>query len=91
MNVIGTCGNCGGAVCTPKVWFSVRPPTPKCNRCHATPREAHGPVIAMKPCEFPGQSPETKAYLRILESMENGKYSTPNRTWARQNCTWYND
>lgn len=43
----GTCSLCGGPVATPAMWSGVLPPTPTCQRCGATPREAHGPVIDM--------------------------------------------
>lgn len=46
--VIGTCGNCGGAVCTPAVWMGLNPPTPACVSCGAKPQAAHGPVIPMQ-------------------------------------------
>jgi hypothetical protein len=43
----GTCSLCGGPVTTPATWLGVMPPTPTCQRCGATQREAHGPVIDM--------------------------------------------
>lgn len=45
---IGTCGNCGGRVIVPTVWWGIYPPVPSCESCGATPRN-HGPVIDMSP------------------------------------------
>lgn len=46
--VVGTCGNCGGAVVLPKVWMSVIPPVPTCESCGATAAQ-HGPVMSVNP------------------------------------------
>jgi hypothetical protein len=46
---VGTCGNCGGAVTVPTVWLGVVPPTPTCQCCGATPKDAHGLVREMNP------------------------------------------
>ena len=46
---IGTCGNCGGPVTVPMIWHGVNNPTPRCERCYATPRESFGPTIPMNP------------------------------------------
>ena len=46
--VIGTCGECGGAVGIPVVWMSIIPPTPSCFSCGAVPENPHGQVMAMK-------------------------------------------
>lgn len=51
-NVIGTCGNCGGAVGFPDVWHGVQPPTPSCFNCHAQAKNPYGPIIAMAPSPF---------------------------------------
>lgn len=48
MPVIGTCGNCGGAVRTPDIWGGVQIPSPQCERCSATPINAHGPILPMR-------------------------------------------
>lgn len=45
---IGTCGNCGGPVTVPIVFWSVRRPRPTCAACGATPKQAYGPVIEME-------------------------------------------
>ena len=49
MNTVGTCGNCGGPVQVPLVWFGTVPPTPTCAHCGATTRANHGPVLPMHP------------------------------------------
>ena len=46
--VIGTCGNCGGAVKTPDIWHGVHQPTPCCERCGAIPINPHGNTIQMQ-------------------------------------------
>ena len=46
--VVGTCGNCGGAVTLPIFYMSVIPPVPTCEECGATVRP-HGPVLPMNP------------------------------------------
>ena len=46
---VGTCGNCGGAVCTPDIWFGTVPPTPMCSSCGSVPVNPHGPPITMQP------------------------------------------
>lgn len=46
---VGTCGNCGGAVCVPEIWMGIFPPTPTCSSCGAVPENAHGPKMAMRP------------------------------------------
>lgn len=51
--VVGTCGNCGGAVVLPKVWMSVIPPVATCESCGATAAQ-NGPVLPMNP---PPQQP----------------------------------
>lgn len=56
---IGTCGNCGGPVTVPSVWHGVIHPTPKCDRCGATPREAFGPVMEMGPTPIVGGNDAT--------------------------------
>lgn len=47
--VVGTCGNCGGAVTVPVVFLSVVPPTPQCDSCGSRPANAFGPVVKMEP------------------------------------------
>ena len=49
----GTCGNCGGRVSTPTVWYGIHPPTPRCDSCGAIPKNPHGPVIEMQPPQRP--------------------------------------
>lgn len=64
----GTCGNCGGRVSTPKVWYGLNPPTPQCESCGAEPKNAHGPVLEMKPQsiaeEFKSPALKRSIYLR---------------------------
>lgn len=45
---IGTCGNCGGRVTIPDVFWSVVPPEPTCESCSAVARSSL-PVIKMEP------------------------------------------
>jgi len=45
--VHGTCGRCGGAVTTPKIWMGVLPAIPQCQRCHAYVAPAYGPTLPM--------------------------------------------
>jgi hypothetical protein len=47
--VVGTCGNCGGPVCIPRVWMSVIKPIPTCERCGSQPQDSFGPTLPMKP------------------------------------------
>jgi hypothetical protein len=49
MRTVGTCGDCGGAVQVPSDWLGMNPPTPTCALCGATPKEAFGPTLEMKP------------------------------------------
>ena len=64
----GTCGNCGGRVSTPKVWYGINPPTPQCESCGAEPKNAHGPVLEMKPSpireEFESPALKRSIYAR---------------------------
>lgn len=46
--IIGTCSLCNGAVSVPSIWGGIVPPTPTCNRCGATAKPNHGPVIPME-------------------------------------------
>lgn len=46
-HIIGTCSRCGGRVGVPRIWSAVIPPVPTCQRCGATRRDSHGPVIDM--------------------------------------------
>ena len=48
--VIGTCSQCGGKVVIPDVWGGIIPPTPTCQRCHATLEQ---PVITATPAKPP--------------------------------------
>ena len=48
-HVVGTCGNCGGAVTVPRAFLSVIAPVPRCERCHATPKRVFGPTLPMNP------------------------------------------
>ena len=43
-NTIGTCSNCGGPVTMPSMMVN---PVPSCEKCGATPKAPHGPVIPM--------------------------------------------
>lgn len=60
-NVVGTCGNCGGAVRLPLYWLGVVPPVPRCESCGATTATSpYGPVLPMtpvRPLGSPVQSP----------------------------------
>lgn len=47
----GTCGNCGGAVVTPRVWMGLQRPTPTCESCGARAAPAYGPRMEMMPSE----------------------------------------
>lgn len=49
IQVVGTCGNCGGRVTVPTVWLGIYPPKPKCERCHATQRTYEDNVLPMNP------------------------------------------
>ena len=48
--VIGTCSQCGGKVVIHDVWSGIFPPTPTCQRCHATVKP---PVITTTPAKPP--------------------------------------
>ena len=43
--VIGTCSQCGGAVCVMTIIHSTHPPTPQCKQCGAIPKTPYGPII----------------------------------------------
>lgn len=45
---VGTCGDCGGRVMVPSVWFGVVPPEPTCVRCGATAAPLDLPVMRMR-------------------------------------------
>lgn len=47
ITIVGTCGNCGGMVTIPTVWYGTITPLPTCQSCHATARI--GPVLPMNP------------------------------------------
>lgn len=56
---IGTCGNCGGPVRTPRDWMSVSEAPRKCARCGAN--AGHGAVIQMEqPTQYTSDSWESK-------------------------------
>ncbi len=46
---VGTCGNCGGPVRVPYVWYATIPPTPTCAYCGATAKQDFGPALPMNP------------------------------------------
>lgn len=48
MQVIGTCGACGGRVSVPAVWSGMYPPTPQCQSCGRETANRYGPVIPME-------------------------------------------
>lgn len=48
MQIIGTCGKCGGAVGVPSIWFGVDSPTPTCRNCGRTPKNAFGLTLPMR-------------------------------------------
>lgn len=52
MAIIGTCGNCGGPVEVPDVWWGVYRPSPTCRNCGAVPEKTFGPTIKMKPPQW---------------------------------------
>lgn len=56
---IGTCSNCGGRVSIPRAWLGINPPVPQCERCHATAKQPHGPVVDMDPPPRPSLPNET--------------------------------
>ena len=37
--IVGVCSKCGGAVVVPKVWLSVLPAIPTCQKCGAMKRQ----------------------------------------------------
>lgn len=47
--VVGTCSNCGGAVCVPHIWHGVQQPIPTCEQCGANPEKPFGQTIKMGP------------------------------------------
>ena len=55
---VGTCGNCGGPVTVPSVWYGIYPPKPQCQGCGATPKEAHGPVLPMNEKRWENNQPQ---------------------------------
>lgn len=60
--IVGTCGNCGGAVCTPDSWMAVTEPIPRCERCGATPKNPFGPKLEMEPAP-PQKSKDPNIHL----------------------------
>jgi hypothetical protein len=55
--VIGTCSVCSGAVTVPEAWLGTVPPTPECVSCGAVAKQHHGPVIEMRPRQWPATLP----------------------------------
>lgn len=49
MQVIGSCGRCGGPVTMPMYWGGTVPPVGTCQRCGATAKQSGSPVIDMDP------------------------------------------
>jgi hypothetical protein len=45
---VGICSLCSGPVMMPDVWYSVKPPVPTCEVCHAT-AAPQVPVMQMVP------------------------------------------
>lgn len=47
--VVGRCGNCGGVVSTPRLWYGVPRPPSTCESCGAVADETRGlPTIPMR-------------------------------------------
>jgi hypothetical protein len=46
--VIGSCSECGGAVCVPRVFMSTVRPVAYCNDCGARDARGNGPTIPMR-------------------------------------------
>lgn len=49
LQIIGTCGLCGGRVTVPDVWMGIYPPVPTCESCGAVAQQPQLPVIPMQP------------------------------------------
>ncbi len=47
MQIIGTCGDCGGRVVVPTVWLGIYPPVPGCDKCGKKVRCGQLPVLEM--------------------------------------------
>ena len=61
--IVGTCGNCGGPVTLPTVWWSVIPPVPRCRQCGATPKSSYGKTIPMNPFPKPPSWDESGSWF----------------------------
>lgn len=48
MQIIGTCGKCGGAVTVPECWAGLMPPVPTCNSCGAKKKNPYGEIVPME-------------------------------------------
>lgn len=48
MEIIGTCGSCGGMVTLPDYWHGIKPPVPRCTQCGRTKKNPYGPRIEME-------------------------------------------
>jgi hypothetical protein len=57
-SVVGTCGNCGGEVRLPNIWWATIPPIPRCENCGARPKKP--PTIEMEPGTERAGIPEVK-------------------------------
>ena len=55
--IVGECGNCGGPVEVPMVWYGIYQPTPACRQCHASARPAEGKTMPMNPATEEGLAP----------------------------------
>jgi len=67
---IGTCSECGGAVCILKNWMGLQPQVPTCTSCGAT-MENHGPVIPMKPKPKISRAIESARNMKELQDNVN--------------------
>lgn len=67
MKVLGTCGNCGGMVTVPTVWYGIFPPTPRCGQCGAVPKDTFK-TIEMEPGSSGAAKLPEQLKLRIQSS-----------------------
>ena len=63
--IIGKCSLCDGPVTTPTITWSVEPPLPTCQKCHA---KAKLPTIQMDPHSRPYKS----VYAMLSEPQSEG-------------------